>query len=146
VAERRRELSTSAWGALLQVHASVVPALEQKLQRAVGLPLRWYDVLLELAAAPDRRLRMGDLAGRVVLSRTRISRLVDEMVRAGLISREENPVDGRSAYAVLTTQGLARYRQAAPVYLEGIEHEFARGLTDAELRTIGRALQRTLKM
>jgi DNA-binding MarR family transcriptional regulator len=145
VSERRKDLSTSAWGALLQVHAAVVPVLDRKLQAAVGLPLRWYDVLLELVAVPERRLRMSDLAERVVLSRTRVSRLVDEMVAAGLVGREDNPADGRSAYAALTVEGLARYRQAAPVYLEGIEHEFAGRLTDAELRTIGRALHRVLE-
>ena len=140
----RKDLSTSAWGALLQVHAAVVPVLDRDLQTAVGLPLSWYDVLLELAAAPQRRLRMSDLATRVVLSRTRVSRLVDEMVRAGLVGREENPDDGRSAYASLTQHGLARYRQAAPTYLAGIEQHFAGALSDAELKTITRALQRVL--
>ena len=142
--DARRELATGAWGALLQVHAAVVPALDRRLQAAIGLPLRWYDVLLELAAAPDRRLRMSDLAGRVVLSRTRVSRLVDELVDAGLVAREDNPRDGRSAYAALTAPGLARYRQAAPIYVAGIEEEFAQRLTDTELETIGHALQRIL--
>src|SRR5438046_9554315 len=124
--EDRKHLSTSAWGALLQVHAAVVPVLDQKLLAEVGMPLRFYDVLLELAAAPERKLRMSDLADRVVLSRTRVSRLVEEMVSAGLVVREQNPEDGRSAYAALTELGLRRYRQAAPIYLAGIEEHFAR--------------------
>ena len=89
--EDRKDLSTSAWGALLQVHAAVVPVLDHKLMAEAGMPLRFYDVLLELAAAPERKLRMTELADRVVLSRTRVSRLVDEMVSAGLLVREQNP-------------------------------------------------------
>jgi DNA-binding MarR family transcriptional regulator len=142
--DTRKHLSTSAWGAVLQVHAAVVPVLDQKLQAETGMPLRWYDVLLELAAAPDRKLRMTDLAERVVLSRTRVSRLVEEMASAGLLVREQNLQDGRSAYAALTDEGLRRYRKAAPAYLAGIEEHFARGLEDRELRLIAKALQRVL--
>ncbi|HUR15468.1 MAG TPA: MarR family transcriptional regulator [Mycobacteriales bacterium] len=140
----RRDLSTSAWGALLQVHAALVPVLDKRLQLETGLALSWYDVLLELSAAPERRLRMSDLGERVVLSRTRVSRLVEDLVAAGLVSREVNPADARSAYAVLTPQGLARFRQAAPVYLRGIDEHFAEQLSDSELRTIARALGRVL--
>ena len=142
--ENRKHLSTSAWGALLQVHAAVVPVLDQKLLAEAGMPLRFYDVLLELAAAPQRKLRMSDLADRVVLSRTRVSRLVDEMATAGLVLREQNPNDGRSAYAALTELGLRRYRQTAPSYLAGIEEQFARGLTDRELKALAAMLQRVL--
>jgi DNA-binding MarR family transcriptional regulator len=144
MADSRRHLATSAWGAVLQVHAAVVPVLDQKLQAEVGMPLSWYDVLLELAAAPERRLRMTDLAERVVLSRTRVSRLVDEIAAAGLVVREQNPQDGRSAYATLTEEGLARYRQAAPTYLAGIDEHFSRKLDDAELSTIATALRRVM--
>ncbi|MCU1689155.1 MAG: hypothetical protein JWN61_2587 [Pseudonocardiales bacterium] len=142
----RKHLSTSAWGALLQVHAAVVPVLDQKLVTEAGMTLRFYDVLLELAAAPGRKLRMSDLADRVVLSRTRVSRLVDEMAAAGLLVREQNPEDGRSAYAALTDLGLRRYRQAAPTYLAGIEQHFAQHLPDRELKALAAALQRVLSV
>ncbi len=144
MAEDRKHLSTSAWGALLQVHAAVVPVLDQRLTSEVGMPLRFYDVLLELAAAPERKLRMTDLADRVVLSRTRVSRLVEEMATLGLVVREQNPQDGRSAYAALTDLGLKRYRQAAPGYLAGIEEHFARSLSDRELKTLASLLQRVI--
>jgi DNA-binding MarR family transcriptional regulator len=140
----RRHLATSAWGAVLQVHAAVVPVLDKKLQSEAGMPLSWYDVLLELAAAPERKLRMSELAERVVLSRTRVSRLVDEIVAAGLVVREQNPQDGRSAYAALTAEGLRRYRAAAPVYLAGIDEHFSGKLGDAELAAVGDALRRVL--
>jgi len=143
-AREREQLAVGAWAALLQVHAALVPALDQLVTKATGLPLSWYDVLLELAAAPGRRLLMGELGERVVLSRTRVSRIVDELVAAELVCRELNPRDARSSYAVLTADGLARYRAAAPVYLSGIEREFAGSLTDAELAAVNRALRKVL--
>jgi DNA-binding MarR family transcriptional regulator len=141
---KRQGLANSAWAALLQVHAALVPRLDRALQQAAGLPLNWYDVLLELAAAPGGRLTMGELAQRVVLSRTRVSRIVDELVAAGLLRREGNPDDGRSAFAVLTADGLARYRAAVPHYLASIEKEFASGLSDGELLAVGAALRTVL--
>lgn len=140
----RKHLTTSAWGAVLQVHAALVPVLDRVLQTQAGLLLSWYDVLLELASAPDRRLRMSDLGARVVLSRTRVSRLVDEMTAAGLVCREQNPRDARSAYAALTPEGLRRYRSAAPVYVRAIEEHFAQDLSNAELESVADVLQKVL--
>src|SRR5215213_598273 len=96
---------TETWGALLKVHAALVPRLDRELQDAHALPLTWYDVLLELNSAPERRLTMGELGSVVAVSRTRVSRVVDELVRAGLVTRETNPDDGRSAFAALTPAG-----------------------------------------
>ncbi|HET6666755.1 MAG TPA: MarR family transcriptional regulator [Intrasporangium sp.] len=138
----RRQLAADAWGALLQTHAALVPELDRSLRSHSGLPLAWYDVLLELSAADDGRLRMSELAERAVLSRTRISRVVDELVRARLLAKEPNPVDARSSYAVITTEGRQRFEASAPHYLAQIEQRFAAGLTDDELRTIARALRR----
>ena len=132
------------WAALLRVHAAVLPKLEQALA-AQQMPLAWYDVLLELNAAPDRRLRMSELGARVVLSRERVSRVVDELERAGLVRRERNPDDRRSLFAVLTPEGRARLRAAAPVYLEGIERHYTGHLEDEEIRVISVALQRVLE-
>jgi DNA-binding MarR family transcriptional regulator len=143
-ARERTGLAVSAWAAVLQVHAALVPRLDRALSQATGLPLSWYDVLLELAAAPDRRLRMGELAERVVLSRTRVSRIVDELVGAGLVAKAGDPEDGRSAFALLTAAGLASYRVAAPAYVAGIEREFAGRLTDAELTAVASALREVI--
>ena len=141
--QSRRHLAADAWGALLQTHAALVPELDRSLRTHSGLPLAWYDVLLELAAAEDGRLRMSELGERAVLSRTRISRVVDELASAGLVTREPNPDDRRSSYATITGEGRRRFDEAAPHYVEQIERRFAEGLTDDELRTIARALGRT---
>lgn len=144
MAESRIRLAADAWETVLRTHSALVPLLDRQLQDAVGLPLTWYDVLLELSTADDGRLRMSDLADRVVLSRTRVSRLVDELAGSGLVTKEQNAMDRRSAFAVLTSLGAARQRAAAPVYLRGIKEHFAGSLTDTELRTIARAFRKVI--
>jgi DNA-binding MarR family transcriptional regulator len=131
-----------AWAALLRVHAALVPALDHDLQKAVGLPLAWYDVLLELSSAPEHRLPMTELGERVVLSRTRVSRLVDELQREGYVTREPHPTDRRSTFATITPAGRRRLRAAAPVYLAGIANRFASHLEPDELAVIATALER----
>jgi DNA-binding MarR family transcriptional regulator len=137
--------AADAWGTLLRVHAALVPLLDRDLQEKHHLPLAWYDVLLELNYGPDRRLRMSELGERVTLSRTRVSRLVDEMTAAGLVVREANPEDRRSAYAVLTPKGRTVFRQAAPTYTGGIDERFGAALTIAELTTITQALDKVIQ-
>jgi DNA-binding MarR family transcriptional regulator len=144
MSDARSRLAADAWGSLLRVQAALVPELDRRLQEAGGPPLAWYDILLELSVAPDGRLRMIDLGDRVVLSRSRVSRLVDDLAEAGLVRREQNPADGRSAHAVLTARGKSVTRRSAPVYLQAIKEMFGGPLTDAELYTIKRALTRVL--
>jgi DNA-binding MarR family transcriptional regulator len=128
----------AVWALLLRAHAALVHRFDQELVRATGLPLSWYDVLLELDAAPGRRLRMTELGDRVVLSRSRVSRVVDELVAKGLVRREPDSADRRGANAVLTGAGRAALRASAPTYLAGIDEHFARHLT-AEQRAAMRA-------
>jgi DNA-binding MarR family transcriptional regulator len=132
------------WGALLKVHAALVPRLDRELQETHGLPLTWYDVLLELNTAPERRLTMGQLGSVAAVSRTRVSRVVDELVRAGLVAREPNPDDGRSAFAALTPAGRAALRKAAPTYVAAVHREFADHLTAREADVLARALRKVL--
>ena len=132
------------WGALLKVHATLVPRVDRELQESHGLPLTWYDVLLELNTAPQRRLTMGQLGSVAALSRTRVSRVVDELVRSGLVAREPNPDDGRSAYAALTSAGRAALRAAAPTYVATVHREFTDHLTAREAQVLAGALRKVL--
>ncbi len=132
------------WATFLKAHAAVVRRLEHELAEERGLPLSWYDVLLELNAAPERRLRMQDLGERVVLSRTRVSRIVDEMVHDGMVAREPDPADRRAVFAVITDAGRATLRAAAPVYLRGIREHFTSHLSERELIAVGRSLEKVL--
>ena len=133
----------AAWAALLRVHAAVVPKLARALKE-VGMPISWYDVLLVLNAAPERRLRMSELGAQVVISREQVSRVVTELEKAGLVERQPNPDDKRSWFAAITAAGRRRLRSAAPTYLGAIEEPFTRHLTDRELAVIATALGRVV--
>ena len=106
------------------------------------MPLAWYDLLLQLAEAPERRLRMADLADRVLLSRSGLTRLVDRLQAEGLVAREPYPGDARGTYTVLTAEGLDRMRAAAPVHLAGVEEYWLSKLDDDSLRELQRLLDR----
>ena len=132
-----------AWRAFLQAYAVVVPRIERTLQAETGIPFAWYDVLLELnGAKPERRLRMQELGDRVTISRSRVSRVVDELERAGFVERIPDPSDRRAAFAAITPEGRSALRKAAPVYLAAVEQEFLAHLSAAEARTIEHALDR----
>ena len=130
----------AAWSAFLRAHAAAVRAIDHDVHREAGISLSWYDVLLELNAAPGRRMRMFDLGEAVVLSRSRVSRVVDELVAAGLVGREPNPDDKRSSLAVLTDAGRSAFRRAAPVYLKAIRRWFADRIPEDQLPVVRDAL------
>jgi DNA-binding MarR family transcriptional regulator len=132
----------AAWRTLLETHATVTDLLERELVGERGLPLSRYEVLLVLAESPEGRLRMQELAQRVLLSKSGLSRLVDRMEEAGLVKREQCPSDRRGWFAVLTDQGRSALRRAAPVHLRGIQEHFGRHLDDDEARVLGAALGR----
>jgi DNA-binding MarR family transcriptional regulator len=134
----------AAWRAVLLAQDRVVRAIERDLAAANLIPLTWYDVLLELQSAPSGCLRMQELGARVVLSRTRVSRLVTELEGEGLVVRRSDPADGRATLATITPAGQTAFRRAAPVYLAGIEEHFNRHLTATQQRTIARSLQQVL--
>ncbi|HEY2299733.1 MAG TPA: MarR family transcriptional regulator [Jatrophihabitans sp.] len=132
----------AVWRSFLRAHAVVLGELERELDRDASMPLAWYDVLLTLAQAPDRRLRMAELANRVLLSRSGLTRLVDRIEKAGLVSREPSPDDARGTYTVLQPAGLRRLREAVPVHLAGIQRHWLAHFDDAELQTLDGLLQR----
>lgn len=138
----RRHLAADAWGSLLRTQARLVPLIDARLRATHGVSLAFYDVLLELQSAPHGRLTMTDLGARVVLSRSRVSRVVDEMVRVRLLDREVNPHDARSAYAVLTPAGRSAFRDSAPTYLGLIQTHLAGDLSNHELTVLARLLER----
>jgi DNA-binding MarR family transcriptional regulator len=134
----------TAWRTFLRAHAQVTRKLEAELVAEHGLPLPSYDVLLQLAEAPERALRMTELADRVLLSRSGLTRLVDRLEREGLVRREDCPTDARGTLAVLTDTGLDRLRQAAPTHLRGIGEHVTSRLTPDEVATLTVLLGRLL--
>src|SRR6476659_7409487 len=103
-------IELAAWRGMLRTHAALVRALDAELEQAHALPLSHYDVLIYLRAAPGRRLRMAELADSVLLSRSGVTRLVDRLERAGLVSRCPVEHDGRGVAAQITDAGVARLR------------------------------------
>ena len=135
----------AAWRAFLKAHAVVLDKIDRELAEAKQIPLSSYDVLIELYEAPERRLRMHELASRVVLSRSGLTRLVDRLEAEGLLVRERSGSDRRGAYAVITEEGIAALRRSWPVYARGIQQHFARWLSDEEARVLETALGRVLE-
>jgi DNA-binding MarR family transcriptional regulator len=134
-----------AWVAFLQAHAVVTRHLEAELGAAHGLSLADYDALVQLAIADERRLRMGELAERVVLSRSGVSRLVDRLEAEGLVARRTCPTDARGSWAELTPEGLDRLRRAAPVHLRGVEAHFLAPIAEADREGLVRALEAVVR-
>jgi DNA-binding MarR family transcriptional regulator len=120
----------------------VVRRLEADLMEAHHLPLAWYDVLVRLLEADERRLRMSELADRVMLSPSGLTRLVDRLVDEGLVCRVQVAGDGRGFYAELTEAGFARLREASGTHLRGIRDYVISRFSDAELAEIAGYLGR----
>ena len=127
----------------LRAHAAVVAALGAELEAERDLPLPWYDVLVSLSDCGGR-LRMQELADRVLFSRSGLTRLVDRMAGAGLVTRERCEDDRRGTFAVLTDAGARRLRDAAGVHLRGIDAHFASHLTDADVAALRSVLAKIL--
>ncbi len=141
--ERRlRPAELRAWRAFLQAHAVVLRRLEAELGAQAGLSLGHYDVLVQLASAEDHRLRMHELADRLLLSRSGMTRVVDRLEAEGLVQRVTCPSDARGAFAVLTPAGLERLRGATPAHLEGVRRHFAEALAPQELEALTALLER----
>jgi DNA-binding MarR family transcriptional regulator len=135
----------SAWITLLQTHAAVVDALERKLERERGVPLAWYEVLSRLVVAPDGRLRMLDLAGLIMLSKSGVTRLVDRMEEAGMVTRAACASDRRVTYAVITAKGRETFERTMPVFIQGVDEYFSSHLSDADVLEIRASLRKVLE-
>jgi len=130
-------LELSAWRGLLQAHARITRALDAELRAEHGLPVSSYEVLMFLADAPGHRLRMAEIADMVLLSRSGLTRLVDRLEAAGLVTRCAAEDDGRGAYAELTADGLAKLRAARQTHLDGVRRHFLSALTADEQAELG---------
>jgi DNA-binding MarR family transcriptional regulator len=131
-----------AWIALLRGHAALTRALNSDLVNTHGLTLNDYEVLLQLARAEERRLRRVDLAQRLLLTASGITRLLDGLERAGYVCKAHCDSDGRVTYAVLTDAGLEQLKAASATHAEGIQERFGNGYSDEELGTLAELLGR----
>jgi DNA-binding MarR family transcriptional regulator len=135
-----RDPRLAPWRAFLLAHARVSRRLDEELRLEHDLSIAEYDTLLTLALAPERRMRMGPLAERVILSKSGVTRLIDRLVSDELVERSACLADARGAEAVLTDRGLARLREASPTHLRGITEHFLSILDDHDLQVIERSM------
>ena len=131
-----------AWRGLLRAHAFLVKRLDAELEAEHGLPLTSYEVLLHLAKADERKMRMCDVAESVLLSRSGLTRLVDRLERDGYVERVSCADDARGAYARLTDAGRAKLQAAAGTHLEGVRRHFLGHFEPSELTTLAEAWER----
>ncbi|WP_184888745.1 MarR family winged helix-turn-helix transcriptional regulator [Sphaerisporangium siamense] len=122
------------WRILQRAQVEITRSLEIALLSKHDLAPAAYDVLSQLFESPGRRLRMNDLADRVLLSRSGLTRLIDRLQREGLVEREACASDARGLYAVLTTAGEERLSEATPTYMRAVRGRFLGLLDDEELR------------
>ena len=130
----------SAWRSFLRAHAQVVRELERELQSEQKLALSDYDVLVQLGSAPGHRLRMSELADRLLLSRSGATRLIDRLVTDGLVARASCETDRRGQWAELTDAGYRRLRAASPTHLRGVATHFLDRLSSEDLSGLERML------
>jgi DNA-binding MarR family transcriptional regulator len=135
----------AAWRAFLTAHARVTEVLERELRDTEGLPLTWYDVLVQLSEAEDHRLRMQELAARVLLSKSGLTRLIDRMEDEGLVTRYPCQDDRRGTYAQMTEAGYETIKRTAPTHLAGIGRHFADIIGDDEAEVVAAALTRVVE-
>jgi DNA-binding MarR family transcriptional regulator len=129
-----------SWRAYVAATTLLDERLSRELQSAHGLTLGDYEILVRLSEAPDRRLRMSQLAAHTLASRSRLSHQVDRLERVGLVERQACESDRRGANAVLTDHGWDVLVKAAPTHVEGVREHFVDLLTEDEFAALGRAL------
>ncbi|MDQ1706437.1 MAG: hypothetical protein QOF18_2803 [Frankiaceae bacterium] len=130
----------AAWHALIHAHARIIRQLEADLEAEHGLTLPAYEVLAHLSEAPGRRLRMSQLASFAVLTPSGLTRLVDKLVRDGLVERERCSGDARVVYAVVTPEGVRRLKAAYPTHLRGVRAHLVDRLDRRQLDAVADAL------
>jgi DNA-binding MarR family transcriptional regulator len=135
------DLEQQAWRALLRAHAQLMARLDAELQASEGMALADYAVLVNLDEAYDGRMRMSDLAERLLLSPSGLTRRLDGLVAAGMVERVRCPTDRRGAFAVLTPAGRKRLQRAAPNHVEQVRRHFITRLSRKQLASLAEALE-----
>ncbi|WP_229069853.1 MarR family winged helix-turn-helix transcriptional regulator [Actinoplanes sp. DH11] len=146
MAEPLDETQMRHWRAFIESSWALHTRLEDELRAATGLSMNDYHVLVALAEAKDRRIRMGELANRLWLSPSRITYQINSMIKRGLVRKENCTDDGRGQEAVLTDLGLETLREAAPAHLTTVRKRFIDHLDDEELAVIGRVFDKIRKV
>jgi DNA-binding MarR family transcriptional regulator len=142
VAEPLTDTEQTCWRAFVESSWALHTRLEDDLRAATGLSMSDYHVMVVLSEAPERRIRMGELANRLVFSPSRVTYQINSMVKRGLVRKQSCPEDGRGQEAVLTEAGMAELVAAAPLHLATVRDSFIDHLDDEELAVITRVFSK----
>ncbi|OLF13650.1 MarR family transcriptional regulator [Actinophytocola xinjiangensis] len=135
------------WRAFMSAVDGLTDQFARQLQRDANMPYTYYEILVALSEAPDRTLRMSELAGARGSSRSRLSHAVSRLEEAGWVRRQNCPTDKRGSFAVLTDEGFAALAAAAPGHVTEVRQRLFDVLTPeqiAQLGDISRAIMRGL--
>ena len=140
------EISSSsvprAWVRFLRAHTAITSQMDASLRERHAISLREYEVLLALADAPDHRLRRVDLAAKVLLTQSGVTRLLEPLERRGLVESVRSEEDRRVTFAALTREGSRLLRTAARTHGRDIRELFGDRYSADELRTLDTLLER----
>jgi DNA-binding MarR family transcriptional regulator len=131
-----------AWVRYLRGHAALTREMNSELVAEHGLTINDYEVLLLLSRADERRMKRVELAAKIVLTASGITRLLDGLQNAGFVAKANCASDARITYAVLTDEGLEKLREAGRSHTASIRELFAQRFNDAELETLAELLGR----
>jgi len=131
--EREQEV----WRSFMAAFLGLNDQLARQLQRDSGMPHAYYEILVSLSEAPDRTLRMSELAGLRGSSRSRLSHAVARLEAAGWVRRQDCPTDKRGSFAVLTDKGFAALEKAAPGHVNEVREQLFDKLTPEQVHQLG---------
>jgi DNA-binding MarR family transcriptional regulator len=123
----------AAWRAYLEASQLLANTLERELQSDCGLSAADYEIFVRLSEAPDRRMRMSELADRTLYSRSRLSHAVTRLEKEGWLRRESCDDDKRGTFAELTEEGFAKLVEAAPRHVNGVRRHLIECLTAEQI-------------
>ena len=130
-----------AWRLFFESALALLDVLDTELERDAGIPMRWYDVLVQLEESPEG-IPMNALADRILYSKSGFTRVVDRMEEAGLVVRVRPQHDRRSILVVLTEDGSEMMERARRYHRDGIERHFSQHLSEQEIKALTRALEK----
>jgi DNA-binding MarR family transcriptional regulator len=131
-------------GLIVRSHRLLTDRLGRELEQDVGIPLVFFDVLINVGAAPDGRVTMSRLSNDIALTTGGVTRLVDRMVEAGLVERQACPSDRRSIHVILTAEGRTVLNRAVAAHIEGIDRHLMAHLSDKDRANLAIALTKIL--
>ena len=130
-----------AWRLFFESALALLDLLDTELEHDAGIPLRWYDVLVQLEESPEG-IPMNALADRILYSKSGFTRVIDRMEEAGLVPRLRPQHDRRTILIVLTDKGTQTMEHARRHHRDGIERHFSHHLTQADIKALTRALEK----